>query len=145
MISKTLIKIITVCSLIVGAILAIPTFFPFIRGFSFVALLFFVAPFIIVYLKRLEVMKFDEMEKFLISGAIAGATSVIGFSIVYFPITWLLSLIFKIQSFIWVKVVFSNFAFLIFIIILMALVSALLNAFSAFLTSYFYYYFGNRK
>ena len=145
MISKALYKIVSVCSLIFGAILAFPTFFPFIRGFSFFALMFIVAPFMIVYLKRLEVIKFADMDKFLVVGAVSGVFSFIGFSIVFFPITFLLSLIFKIQSFLWVKVVFSNIAFLILIVILMAIVSAITNAFSAFLTTYIYENFGNRK
>lgn len=145
MISKALFKVVSVCSLIIGAIIAIPTFFPFIRGFSFFALMFLVAPFLIVYLKRLEVIKTPDMDKLLAVGALSGVFAFLGFSVVFFPTTFLLNLIFKIQSFLWVKVVFSNFAFLLLIIILMAIVSALTNAFSAFLTAYFYQNFGNRK
>ena len=145
MISKALFKVVSVCSLIIGAIVAVPTFFPFIRGFSFFALMFCVAPFLIVYLKRLEVIKAPDMDKLLTIGALSGVFSFIGFSVVFFPTTFLLNLIFKIQSFLWVKVVFSNFAFLLLIIILMAIVSALTNAFSSFLTAYFYQNFENRK
>ena len=145
MLNKSSIKIVSVCSAIIGAIAAVPAMIPLVRGVAFLALMFFVAPFIIVYLKRLEIIKFDTPEKYLTVGAIAGATSFIGFAIVYFPITLLLNLIFKIQAFIWVKVVFTNFVFLVAMLILIALLNALFNAFAAFITANIYQYIENRR
>ena len=78
------------------------------------------------------------MEQSMVIGAISGAVALLGFTVVYFPIAFILQLIFKIQSFIWIKVLFVNIGFLIPMIILIALTSALLNAFSGFLTAYFY-------
>lgn len=145
MLNKPAIKIVSVCSTIIGALLAIPAMIPYIRGLAFISLMFLVAPFIIVYLKKLKTIHFDSVEKYLTVGATAGATSFLGFALIYFPSAFLLNLIFKIQAFIWVKVIFTNFSFLIATVILTAAANALFNSFSAFLTANAYQYFDNKK
>ena len=141
MINKQLLKVLSVFSCITGAILGLLAILPPLSGIAFLTLLFFIAPIILIYFNKLNIIKDYEMEKCLAIGAISGAISVIGFCIIYFPIASIIQLIFKIQSFIWIKVLFINIGFLIPMIILIALTSALLNAFSGFLTAYFYQYF----
>ncbi len=145
MIEKDLLKILCIYSAILGAILGLLPLIPFFIGFAFVVLLIFVSPIVLFYFKKLGLIKNFEMEKCLVVGAISGAVAGLGFSIVYFLIALLLQLIFKIQSFIWIKVLFVNIGFLIPMIILIALVVALFNAFSAFLVSYFFIYFNKNK
>lgn len=145
MLNKSIIKTISACSAVTGAIIAIPAMIPFIRGIAFTALMFFVAPFIIVSFKKFKTVNIDTTEKYLAIGAITGITSFIGFAVIYFPVTFLLNLIFKIQAFIWVKVIFTNFTFLIATIILTASVNALFNAFSALITANMYHYIENKQ
>ena len=145
MIEKDLLKILCIYSAILGAILGLLPLIPLFIGFAFVVLLIFVSPIVLFYFKKLGLIKNFEMEKCLVVGAISGAVAGLGFSIVYFLIALLLQLIFKIQSFIWIKVLFVNIGFLIPMIILIALVVALFNAFSAFLVSYFFIYFNKNK
>lgn len=145
MISKPLFKIIAVCSFILGAILGVFPLIPALIGLSFFIVMFGIAPFMLIYLRRLNILKSIEMEQSLAVGAISGAVAILGFATVYFPIAFILQLIFKIQSFIWIKVLFVNIGFLIPMVFLIALTSALLNAFSGFLTAYFYQSFQNKK
>lgn len=145
MISKPLFRIIAVCSFLVGAILGIIPLIPAFIGLAFFLVMFGIAPFILIYLKNLNILKTIEIGQSLVIGSVSGAVGMLGFAMVYFPIAFILQLIFKIQSFIWIKVLFVNIGFLIPMILLIALTGALLNAFSGFLTAYFYAYFQTKK
>ncbi len=145
MVDKSTIKIICFFSFILGAILGIIPLIPALIKFAYFSIMFLVAPFIIIYLKKLSIIKDIEIEQSLIIGAISGAVGFLGFSCLYFPIAFILQLIFKIQSFLWIKVLFVNFGFLIPMVVLTSLLSALLNAFSGFLTAYFYQYIKVKK
>ncbi len=145
MLDKSLIKIISITSIITGGILGLIPLIPALIWIAFLAVMFLTAPFIIVYLKHLKLLKEITIEQSLLIGGISGASSFIGFSLIYFPIAFILQLIFKIQSFLWVKVLVLNFGFLIAIVILTALLCGLFNMFSAFVTSYIYEFFGQKK
>ncbi len=145
MIEKQLLKLLCIFSCIVGAILGIIPLVPALTGLAFLLLLFFIAPIVLIYLNKLNIIKGYEMEKCLSIGALAGAISLIGFCLVYFPIAFILQIIFKIQSFIWIKVIFTNIGFLIPMVFFTSIVSAITNAFSAFLVSYFSTYFTHNK
>ncbi|MBQ9245431.1 hypothetical protein IJ182_04090 [bacterium] len=145
MIDKSLLKIICITSLITGAVIGVIPLIPAFVWIAILLIMFFVAPFIIIYLKYLKLIDELTIEKGMLIGAISGASSFIGLSILYFPIAFILYLIFKIQSFIWVKVLIINFGFLIPMIILIALLCGLINAFSGFLTAYFCEYFVKKK
>lgn len=145
MFNKDLLKIICLCSLITGGIIGVIPLIPAFTGFAFIAVMFFIAPFIIIYMKKLNLIKTIELEQSLAIGGISGAVAFLGFALIYFPIAFILNLIFKIQSFIWIKVLFTNFGFLIPMVILIALLCGLLNMFSGFLTVYIYEYFKQIK
>lgn len=145
MINKALLKIIFICSFIIGGILGIIPLIPAFTWIAFLAVMFLVAPFIIIYLHKLKLIEVIETEKCLTIGAISGASAFLGFSVIYFPIAFILNLIFKIQSFLWIKVIFMNIGFLIPMIILIALLCGLMNTFSGFLTAYLYEYFKPRN
>ena len=144
MIDKLLLKTVIIFSFVTGAILGIIPLIPALIWLAFLLLMLFTAPFILIYLKRLDFIKEYNMEQILIIGGVSGFFACIGFSVIYFPIAFILQLIFKIQSFIWIKVLFTNIGFLIPMVILTALTCALINAFSAFLTSYFLFFNQNK-
>ena len=107
--------------------------------------MFFISPFIIIYLKHLNLINEINVEQSLIIGGISGASAFLGYSALYFPIAFILSIIFKINSYLWIKVLFNNIGFLLPIIILTALLCGLLNMFSAFLTAYIYEFFSKKQ
>ena len=145
MINKALLKIIFICSFIIGGILGLISLIPAFIWIAFLAVMFLVAPFIIIYLKKLNLISNVETERCMFIGAISGASAFLGFATIYFPIAFILNLIFKIQSFLWIKVIFMNIGFLIPMIILIALLCGLMNTFSGFLTAYLYEYFKPRN
>ncbi len=145
MFNKDLLKIISICSLITGGIIGIIPLIPAFTGIAFITVMFLVAPFIIIYMKKLNLIKTLELEQSLTIGGISGAVAFLGFAVVYFPIAFILNLIFKIQAFLWIKVLFTNFGFLLPMVILIALLCGLLNMFSGFLTVYIYEYFKQIK
>lgn len=145
MLDKSLIKIICITSLITGAVIGVIPLIPALIWIAFLTVMFLIAPFIIIYLKKLNLIKEITTEQSLIIGGVSGASAFLGFSVIYFPIAFILQLIFKIQSFLWVKVIVSNFGFLIAMVILTALLCGLFNMFSAFLTYYIYEYLGKKK
>lgn len=145
MIDKQLLKVLSVFSCIIGAILGVLPLIPALTGLAFTLLMFFVSPIVLIYFNKLKIIKDYQVEKCLVIGAIAGAVSLVGFCIIYFPIAFILQLIFKIQSFIWIKVIFTNIGFLIPMVFFTAIISAITNAFSAFLVSYFSTYFTQNK
>ena len=138
MLNKSTIKIIVITSIITGAILGLIPLIPALIWIALFAVMFFIAPFIIIYLKKLKILQEITMEQSLLIGGISGASAYIGFTVVYFPVAYILYLIFKIQSFLWIKVIITNFGFLLPMVILIALLCGLLNMFSAFLTVYIY-------
>lgn len=145
MIDKQLIKTISIFSMIIGALTGIIPLIPALTGLAFTILMFAVAPIVLFYFKKLNLIENFEMEKCLTIGAISGAMACVGFSIVYFICALFLHFLFKIQAFLWIKVLFANFGFMIPMIIFMALAVALFNAFSAFLVSYFIYFKQNKE
>ena len=145
MVDKSLFKIICLCSLITGAVLGIFPLIPALIGLAFTAVMFLAAPFVIIYLYKLHLIKELDVPQCLSIGGITGFFAFLGFSVVYFPIASILYLIFKIESFLWIKVIFTNFGFLFSMVILTALLSGLMNMFSAFMTVYLYEYFKGKK
>lgn len=143
--NKSLLKIICMCSLITGAILGFFPLIPFLTGLSFFLIMFFTSPFVILYLLKLKLLKEIDISQCLIIGGISGFFAFIGFSLIYFPIALILNLIFKINSYIWIKVLFVNIGFLIPMVILTGLLCGLFNMFSAFITMYLHENIINKK
>ncbi len=78
-------------------------------------------------------------------GGISGFFGFIGFSVIFLPCALLIDTIFKTASLFWVKVLFQNYIFVMGGIFLGSLLSALFNAFSGFLTGYFYQFIYTKK
>lgn len=137
---KPIFKVITAVSAISGAITGIAALLPFLSFCIFCLLMLGMAPYIIIYLKNLHVIGNLDTEQSLIYGGLSGFMGFLGFSVTFFPLAFIIDLIFKTETFLWVNVVFKNFGFLLTMVILTALLSALLNMFSGFLTGYIYQY-----
>ena len=135
-----LFKILSVISIISGAFTGILALVPFLSFPIICIIMFAFAPFIIIYFKHLKLIENIEIDKGILYGGISGFMGFIGFSVIFFPFAFVIDLIFKTQTFMWVNVVFKNFTFLIGMVILAALLSALLNMFTGFLTAYLYQY-----
>ena len=144
---KTLLKILAISSFITGGILGVLALIPRLIGFVFLIEMFLVSPFIIVYIHKLKLVANLELQKYLSIGAISGFIGFIGFSLIYFPIACIIHLIFKVESYIWIKAMFSNISFLIQIVLFTALLSGLVNMFSSFITYHskkYYNMFGGK-
>ena len=142
--SKSLIRLLCVFATLTGGILAVLALLPFLMSYVLIALLFLISPFLLIYLKKLNIIKTFDVDKSMIFGAISGACASLGFCIIYIPIAFILNLIFKIQSYIWAKTVFLNFGGLLMMLFLIAMTCAIFNAFSAFVVAQFYQKFSNR-
>lgn len=145
MINKELLKVLSIFSLIAGAILGILPLIPALTGIAFFLLLFIISPFILIYFKHIKIIEDYNMEKCLILGAISGAIACVGFTLIYFPIAFILQLIFEINSFIWIKVLFSNIGFIIPMVFFTSIISAISNTFSAFLIAYYFEFIKQNK
>lgn len=142
--NKSIIRLLCIFAGLTGGILAIFALLPFLMPYVLLVLLFLIAPFMLIYFKRLNIIKSFEIDKSMIYGAISGASASLGFCIIYIPIAFILNLIFKIQSYIWAKAVFINFGGLIMMLFLIAMTCAIFNAFSAFVVAQFYQRFSDR-
>lgn len=142
---KSLLKIINITSFITGAVLGLIPLIPALIWIAFLLVMFGVAPFIIIYLKHLKLLDQIDTERSLLIGMLSGSVAFVGFSIVYFPVAFILQLIFKIQSFIWIKAIMVNIGFIIPMVIFIALLCGLMNMFSGFVTAYLYDYFEAKK
>ncbi len=133
---KSLLKIISIVSLLTGAIAGVVSVIPFLSFLLMITVMFFMAPFIIIYLKHLNIIQDTQIDKSMIYGAMSGFTGFIGYSLTFFPIAFVIDSIFKTQTFFWVKIVCQNFLFTLTLIFFTSLLCAMFNAFSGFLTSY---------
>lgn len=145
MINKELLKVLSIFSIIIGAILGVLPLIPALTGIAFFLLLFIVSPFTLIYFKHIKIIEDYNMEKCLIIGAISGAIACVGFTLIYFPIAFILQLIFKINSFIWIKVLFTNIGFVIPMVFFTSIISAISNSFSAFLIAYYFEFIKQNK
>ncbi len=142
---KQLLKILSISSFITGAVIGLIPLIPPLVFIAYLLIMFCTAPFMLIYFKHLDLIKEITTEQTLIISAVSGAISFSGFSLIYFPLAFILSLIFKIQEFIWIKVLVSNFVFLVPMVVLMSLLSALLNSFSGFITMYLHGFFFKKR
>ena len=145
MMDKSLIKIISMTSFITGAVLGLIPLIPPLVWIAFLLVMFAIAPFIIIYLKHLKLIETVETEKSLAIGMLSGSVAFIGFSMIYFPIAFILHLIFKIQSFLWIKTIMVNIGFIIPMVIFTALLCGLMNMFSGCATAYTFEYLRNKN
>ena len=137
-----LLKQIALFSALIGGIIGIITLIPFIGTLAFLTLILFLSAIIIVYLKRNNLIGIIDMREGAIIGGVIGFASFIAFAIVFMPISAIIGLIFKsyyvghlLTMFI---TNFGGFFVMIMLLIFIAIISALMNAFSGVVTAYIY-------
>lgn len=136
--NKLLFQQITFFSSVLGGLLALITLLPFIGQIGFFILMCFASVVVILLMMKLELIEFYEVKESVVVGALIGAISYIAFSIIYIPIVIILMKFFGLYSNYGVSLILSSASFWILVVltVFMAVLSATVNAFSAFLTYY---------
>ena len=136
--NKLLLQQITFFSSLLGGLLALVTLIPFIGQIGFFLLMCCASVFVILFMMRLELIEFYEIKESVLVGALIGAISYIAFSVVYIPVVIILMKFFGLYTNYGVSLILSSASFWILVVLtaFMAVLSATVNAFSAFLTFY---------
>ena len=139
MINEVLFKRMATLSGILGLALGFLTIIPFICNFSFFALVVLAAPIVLIYMKKLNMIGILEPKLGAMYGAIIGFISFLGFSISFVPLATIIGFIYKGSYYLGVSLLFrSGFFVLIMMVFFVAILSALMNAFSGMVTMYVY-------
>ena len=136
--NKLLLQQITFFSSVLGGLLALLTLIPFIGQIAFFLLMCCASVFVILFMMRLDLIEFYEIKESVVVGALIGAISYITFSVLYIPVVIILMKFFGLYTNYGVSLILSSASFWILVVLtaFMAVLSATVNAFSAFLTFY---------
>lgn len=137
-----LLKQISILSAIVGAILGVITIIPLLGSFSFLFIIALMGAGLIVYMKKMSLIGFLEPNDGAIFGGIAGFISFLGFSVTFLPLCTIIGVFAKFSFYAGIKSLVLGFIsmpfLLIVFVVLTALMSALMNAFSGMVAAYIY-------
>ena len=145
--NNLLFKQIIILSSVMGAILGVLGLIPFVRNIAIFLLMCFVAPVVIVYLKKLNFISEVSIQKGMVIGTLTGIISVIAFMLIFTPFVLLISLFVKNGFIYWIASLIKNSGFFvfIFILVLLGILNGLINAFSGLTTAYLYDFLKNVK
>ncbi len=135
-----LVKQTAILSAILGGILGVLTLIPFVRNFSFMILILFVSAVVLVYMKKNDLIGVIDVKEGAILGGLIGFVSFIAFSVVFIPLVTIVGLVFKGYYTYGISYMLkvSGFFVLILLVLFLAVLSALMNAFAGLATAYFY-------
>ena len=137
-----LLKQVALFSALIGGAIGVITLIPFVGTLSFLTLILFLSAIIIVYLKKHDLIGIIDMKEGAILGAVIGFASFVAFFIMFTPLSILIVFIAKTYYVgHLLRIFFENFGgFFVMIMLLffLALISALMNAFSGLTTAYVY-------
>ena len=138
-IKQLLLKQMGMLSSVLGLVLGVITIIPFICNFSFFALIVLSAPIILVYMKKLDMIGILDIRQGAMYGAIIGFISFVAFSVSFVPLATIIGFIYKGSYYLGVSLLFrTGFFVLIMMVCFVALLAALMNAFSGLVTIYVY-------
>ena len=138
-INKFLIKQMATLSGVLGLILGVLTIIPFICNFSFFALIVLAAPIILFYMKKLDMIGILDVKQGAMYGAIVGFISFLAFSVSFVPLATVVGLLYKGSFYLGVSLlVRSGFFVIVMMVFFVAILAALMNAFSGLVTIYIY-------
>ena len=138
-IKQLLLKQMGMLSSVLGLVLGVITIIPFICNFSFFALSVLSAPIILVYMKKLDMIGILDIRQGAMYGAIIGFISFVAFSVSFVPLATIIGFIYKGSYYLGVSLLFrTGFFVLIMMVFFVALLAALMNAFSGLVTIYVY-------
>ena len=112
--NKLLFKQISILSGIFGAILGILSLIPVIRNISVICVALLIAPVVIIYLKKLDIIKEVDLKSGMIMGTVAGVASIITFVLAFTPIDLLLSLFLKNGYIYWMATLIKTAGFFVY-------------------------------
>lgn len=143
----TLLKQIGMLSSILGAVLGGVTLIPFIGNISFLILMCLSSAIIILLMVRCEMLEILSVKEGVSLGALIGFVSFLAFSIIYLPCVAILGKVFKLYSFYGISLIMSvgSFGVILMLTVFVAVLSAVINAFTAFLTFYGIELYNNLK
>ena len=137
-----LLKQLSILSAIAGVIFGLLTVIPYISFFSFLILITCLSAFILAYLKQNDLIGIISIREGCIFGAVIGFVSFLTFSVAFAPISMLLGWLIPsyTQGFLrfFISAGFGSFIVMLLLIVLMAGISALFNAFAGLVTAYVY-------
>lgn len=136
-----LLKQLAILSAFAGAILGFITVIPYVSAISFFLLILCLSAFVLAYLKQNDLIGLISIREGCIFGSIIGFVSFLAFAVIYTPISMLLGWLIPsyTQGFMrFFLSSFGSFVVMLLLIIFMAGISALFNAFSGLITAYVY-------
>lgn len=142
-----LIKKMAVLSLILGAALGIITIIPFIGFFSFMTLMFLSSAIVLVYMKKHDMIGKLIPKDGALFGSIIGFVACLGFCLTLVPLAaiiawinnlWFHKLTWYMSMGMWFKNGLGGYIVLFMMVFFVALLSALMNAFSGLATVHLY-------
>lgn len=137
--NELLMKRIAFLSAMLGLIAGVITVIPFICSLSFLALMVLAAVIVLVYMKKKNFIGYIEPKEGSIYGAIIGFISFIGFCVSFLPLAAIIGLIYKGSFYLGISLIVRSGIFVIILMVLfVAMLSALINAFSGLVTAYIY-------
>jgi len=141
--NKLLLKQVSVLSIIAGIAFAILTLIPFIGTFAFMTLICLVSAIIIILMVKLDLLEVLAVRESVVLGAFIGFIAFMAFAVVYLPIVALLGRFFNLTSLYGISLVLNvgSFGITFLLTVFVAILSATINAFSAFITFYLVEYF----
>ena len=136
-----LIKQLSILSLLVGALIGLLATVPFLFWLCILISMFWIAAFVIVYLKQNDLIGIINVREGSIFGAIIGFVSFIAFGFVFIPISSIIGLFVKsynldVLSFFMQD--FGTFVVLVLLVVSSAGLAALFNGFTGLITAYIY-------
>ena len=133
-----ILKQISLLSLFLGIALGIVTTIPVIGEFAFWILMCAIAPIVMLYMIKLDMIELKNVKESVIIGSIIGFIAFLGFSFSYIPLVILLLKLFNVSTNYGVSLALSNasFGLILVMVLFISVLSATVNAFSGFLTYY---------
>ena len=137
--NELLMKRMALLSAIFGLAAGVITVIPFISSLSFLALMVFAAVIVLIYMKKKNFIGYLEPKEGSIYGAIIGFVSFIAFCVSFLPLAAIIGLMYKGSFYLGISlIVRSGIFFIILTVLFVAMLSALVNAFSGLVTAYIY-------
>ena len=145
MMNVSLLKVITILSCIIGIICGFVALLPYLGGFAFFTTVCLSSLIVIILLMRSGVLKLDTIPESLTIGAIIGFISYLAFSIIYIPLVILMIRVFHYATNYGISIILghANLFVILVLSIFMAVISATINAFTAFMIYYITEVFNN--
>ncbi len=137
-----ILKQLAILSAFAGAILGFITVIPYVSALSFFTLILFLSAFILVYLKKNDLIGIINIKEGCLFGALIGFVSFIAFAVVFTPISMLLGWLIPsyTQGFMrfFLTGGIGSTVVMLMLIVFMAGISALFNGFTGLITAYVY-------